>query len=594
MTGRVKVRPSSRALSYRTLLAAGLILLVFVAGASPEPFGFLPAKEASRVRQILAALDKSLETWNTVEAQFAEDVRKARRKATGTEDAKRLKTLLESGMAGSWAAGRGPSLSRAESDTLKQARLLETALEPVLDRLDPAALKELYGELMDRARRVPGVVPEYLDYAGRAAGSDPAGARFAVRALLALAPGTVSLRLAPASGASGKPGYTLPDAPIGEEARIRLIREAHEALRRAAPALSVPELVWTGAEGAAAEAAARSLSRLPFGSRARILETSGLPGLRIVPAFLSGLSPEERQDWTRERGISLPATEVFLACLPATADSAPEPLSDLRSDGESRLRTLAILEREIARGASGISILSSLTDPALRLSLRSPDTPRSVRDALSASISLLASNLEAGLSRAAAGDVHLVETEELPGSSGFTALRAFRVLPDGTRIPVPSETLDPVLKALLSGFSNGSGKAVSGPSIGILTAPIQSLPQDGSAARIVAFRLDLFAAAEDADPSIFAALEVFWFDEFRQACRAAGIPPAVLVPPVLGSLSALCEARCRGLAGDAEVEAVLSRAGGPAAVQKFWEEAFLDLEAVRRAIAVFAGREVAR
>lgn len=573
------------------LLAAGLLFTISVPEALPDALGFLPSKEAQWARQVLTRLDASLEAWNSLESRYAEAVRQARTASAGPGDVETIRTLLASGAEGAWNGGAGPGLARIRADALNQAKLLESILEPRLDRLDPGALSGLFRELESRARRVPGSVPAYLEFAEHAAAAGASGMRFALRALLSLAPEPMSLRLAPDDGAGL--AYGGPPELADEAARIRTLRRALEEFRRAAPALGVPELPWTEAEGEAAGRAARALSLLDPEILSGLPESSAIPGFRLLPAFLAGLSPEERALWARDRGISPQAAEAFLRCAPG-AFGSEDPGSSGSGASMAVSIALAELEREIASGSEGIDLLFLMTDPALRLALRSEEAPRSIRAALSGARDRLAADLESSLSRNSAGLGHRVEIEEAPGLSGFAEIRAAAVSPDGVRSYLPPSAVRSALGGLLAEVSGKPGASYSGLELGLIAGSLPRPSGGDTLSPDASIPLEAFDSAEALSPSAIAALSVYVQGLFREAVRATGVAPAYLMPPALGFLTGVCEARCLGTVDDAAVEGALARAGGKSRVRALWEVAFLSLEAVRRSITVYRDGEGTR
>lgn len=566
--------------------------------ALPVGFDYLPVKDAQRARQIQAKLDAALETWITLERRYDGEVRAARRSVSGAEDSIQVRGLLEAARSGAWTSGTGPNLAGARGDALEQARLLAAILEPRLDRLGREALADLFRESMKRARRVPGAVPDYLDFAERAAAADDAGLRFAVRALLPLIPETISMRLAPDDGTptayAGSPELS------GEAERVRRIRKALEERERAASALGVPELPWSQTDSEAAESFARALSLLEPGIRARVLENPGIPGLRLLPAFLAGLSPEDQEAWARNRDLSLGAMNTFVSCAyeVRTPDSGRAGTEPAKAP-VSAVTALTELERELARGASGIALLARLKDPVLRLVLRSDAAPPSVQQAVSEARIRLAADLEAGLSKVFPKALHRVEIVEMPGSAGFTAIHAYTSGPEGTWIPVVPDSVRSALDSSFSGFRAETGGPVSALEIGLIAGSASSVPEDPSSPdssvprKIMALNYLAFSAGA-LSPSTYAAVCTYLMEEFRGACRAAGMPPAFLMPPALAGLAAACDARCRGEVEDSRVAMALERAGGGEGMLGLWEEAAFNLESTKRALDVHAGREESR
>lgn len=566
--------------------------------ALPEGFDSLPLKDAQRARQIQARLDASLETWIALERRYDGEVRAARLSVSGAEDSIQVRGLLEAARSGSWTSGTGPSPALARGDALEQARLLAAVLEPRLDRLGRGALADLFRESMKRARRVPGAVSDYLDFAEKVAAADDAGLRFAVRALLSLTPETISMRLAPDDG--------IPKAYAGspelseQSERVRRIRKALEERERAAPALGVPELPWSQADSEAAESFARALSLLEPGIRTRVLENPGIPGLRLLPAFLAGLSPEDQEAWARNRDLPLGAVNTFVRC--AYEVRTPDPGragTEPAKAPVSAVTALTELERDLAGGASGIALLARLKDPVLRLVLRSDTAPPSVQKAVSEARIRLAADLEAGLSKVFPNALHRVEIVEIPGSAGFTAIHASTSGPEGTWIPVTPDAVRSALDSSLSGFRAETGGPVSALEIGLIagtTGPVPEGPSfpDSSVPRKIMALQYMAPSAEALSPSTHAAVCTYLMEEFRTACRAAGVPPVFLLPPSLAGLAAACEARCRGEAEDSWVAMALERAGGREGMLGLWEEAAFNLESTVRALDVHAGREESR
>ena len=582
----------------RAFAAAALFLLCSRPSAPADGFAFLPAKDALRARQILSDLDATLAAWNVSERLYAAQLGRARSSLEEVGDSKAVKSLLEAGAAGTWKPEKGYSLALRRADALGQAKMLAAILRPRIDSADPAALRELYPELAKRAVSAPGAVQEYLDFAGRLAGSGAPELRFAVHAVLGLAPEEIALRLAPDGVDPVKLPYASNAELTADASGIRRLRVAREALRSALPILAVPELPWNEEEGAKAEEAARILSLVDPENRSRVLADPGLPGLGLLPAFLAGLSPEERWLWSRERRLSPGATDVFLACafgpVPGGIVAAPES----RTNGLDRARTLAELERDLAKGVAKIELLARLTDPALRLALRSPAAPPSLRSALRGAVDELASALEAHLSQspAAAGGTatgpaaFIVETEEDPGPAGFTVFRAYRVSADGTETPVPVETLGGILESIAGGSPAGSTRLFAGAGIGLLAASGRpsrlSGPPDGSVPVVVLSPRSPLEGAENAALPTLASLSVYAYGQFLEEALAAGIPPAALLPGALQNWIAVCKSRCYGYAGDKEVEEALARSGGPGRLRELWKEGSAHLEWVKRALSV--------
>lgn len=583
----------------RAVLAAGFLLASSVPRAFPDAFSILPAKDAPRARQVLVRLDAALDVWTDLDRRLTAEVRVARGSGSGIEGSNQVKILLDARLRGVWTPGTGPSRAKARVTTLDLAGQLESILVPQLDRLDSAALAGLVAEWLPRARRVPGTMPEYLEFAERAAAAGPSGARFALRALLALDPDIVSLRLAPEPGDPAKsvPGVTV---ELEEEAgRIRRIRAAAAALERASPALGVPELPWSEGEGAEAEGAARALSLVNPTSRAGILEASGIPGIQVLPAFLAGLSPEDRETWARSRPVSTRAVDIFLSCVPGAFEPAPGASS---ADAVlPALIALGELEREIARGTTGLPLLVHLTDPALRLALRSPRAAPGVRTALSDAGSRLTADLEAELARIAGGAACRVDISEEPGASGFSTVRAYVVSSDGVLDPVPPERVRSALAGILSGIRGGAGRIQSGLDLGLVVEPGGPLP--GSFSEDSSVPADLPRELLDASgalslralsPASFAARTVYVQDRFRRAARTAGIPPAYTMPAELVRLTRICRARCLGLVEDAEVARSMEALGGSSGAILLWETTFSNLEAARASLSVYLGKETIR
>ncbi len=585
---------SSRAMRFRAVLVAGLLLTSSVPRGFPDAFSALPAKDAQRARLLLVRLDASLDAWIDLERRLAAEVQDARDPDSEIEGSKRVKILLEARLRGTWTPGAGPTRTKVREETRSLAGQLESILAPRLDRLDPAALAGLIAEWMPRARRVPGAVPEYLLFAERAAAGGPSGTRFALRALLALDPESLSLRLAPEPGDPAKPASGVPPELEEEAGRIRRIRTAVAALERSSPALGVPELPWSREEGSDVERAARALSLVEPSIRAGILEASGIPGIQVLPAFLAGLSPEDRGEWIRTRNITQGAAEVFLSCVPGALASAPGAPS-----GDASLPALAALgelEREVARGTAGVSLLRYLTDPTLRLALRSPRAAPSVRTALSDAMIRLAADLEAELARTAAGAAHRVEIVEMPGASGYSAVRAFSVSPDGGRVPVSPDTVRSALARVLPGSAEGTARTVSGPDLGIVVEPERTLAGDSaSGGSVPASRLlEILDAPGALSPGSFAARTVLVQDRFHQSARTWGIPPAYVMPVELFRLAKICRERCLGLVGDSEVDRSLEDLGDDPVARRLWETAFSRLEATRLCISTYLGQEAIR
>lgn len=583
-------RPKNLPRFYKFLLAAGLFLSS-VPVASPDALGFLPSKEAQSARQILTRLDAYLETWNALESRYADEVRKVRAASAGPEDATKIRSLLAAGVDGSWTGGVGPSLARVRADSLNQAKLLEIILEPRLDRLESKVLAGLFQELAIRVRRVPGAVPAYLEFAERAAEAGPSGARFALRALMTLTPESISLRLG--SDDAARPAYAGPPELADEAARIRKIRQALEELKRAAPAVGLPEMPWTEAEAAAVERAVRALSLLDSETLSGIPDSATIPGFRLLPAFLAGLSPEDRAAWARRRGISPRAAEVFLRYAPAALGTAVPGASGSGVFVALPI-ALAELERDIAAGTGGIELLFRATDPALRLVLRSEEGPRSVRAALSEARNRLAADLESALSRNSAGLVHRVEIEDVPGVSGFSRIRAFALGPEGILTSVPPSAVHTALEGLLAEVPRMSGASVTGLELGLIVESSARVSAGDIRLREAPVPLEFFQSAEGLSPAAFAALSVYIQEMFRETARASGIAPAYLMPSALGGLLTVCEARCLGAVEDAAVEGALVRAGGKRKVGALWTEAVQHLEATRRSIEVYRGQEEPR
>ncbi len=578
----------------RVLLAAGVFFLSSVPRALPEGFDYLPAKDAQRARQIQAKLDASLEAWIALDRRYEGEVQTARLSVSGIEDSKKVRVILEAGKSGAWTAGTGLSLARARGDALEQARLLASVLEPRLDRLGREALADLYRESLGRARRVPGSVSDYLDFAEKVAAIDSAGQRYAVRALLPLAPESVGLRLAPDDG---PPAAYAGSPELSEEAaRIRRFRKALEECGRAAPALGVPELPWSQADSEAAESFARALSLLEPEFRAHVFESAKIPGLRLLPAFLAGLSPEEREGWARNRNVSLRAVDLLLGCASASLTSALEvPETASAQATVSAVIALSELERDLAKGTSGIALLARLKDPALRRLLRSESAPPSVRKAVSEARNRLAEGLETDLSRISPIARHRVELEEVPGLAGYTAIHAFSSSLEGTWSPLTPESVQSTLDRFLSSFRAPIGGFVSALEIGLIAGSASSVPEDPSSQggfvprKIIAQHLAL--SAEALSPSAYAALCVYLLEAFRESARSAGVPPAFLTPPALAGLAATCEARCRGVVEDSQVALSLEQAGGRDGLLGLWEEAAFNLESTIRALDVHADRK---
>lgn len=561
-----------------TALMALLVLFSSVPRVFPEAFSFLPVKEAQRARRIQTALDASLEAWIAVESRYATELGTARRAVSGIGDSEKIRSLLESRRDGSWKPGSGSGPARIQADALEQARLLASILEPRIDKLGREALTEVYRNLMDRARRVPGMAAEYLEFTERVASVDTAGLRFAVRALMNVSPEIVALRLAP-DDLTRTPYADFPE--LAEEAeRIRRIRAALEELRQAMPALVVPELEWTASDAAAVERSARALSLLEPGSRARLLESLDFPGSRILPAFLAGLSPEERGLWARSRGISGRSATVFLSCAPAAGLAAPlGPASTLPTTTRSVAVSLAELERESAKGAAGSALVSRLKEPALRSFLRSEAAPARLRTTVSEARDRLIADLQTELARGAPASEPVIEVEETPGLAGFTVVRAFTAGADGTLARIPPEVVRNALDRIAARVSGEAGRTGSGIELGFIAAPVSSVPRNGSWAP--------FFEVSGLSPAATASVCSYILEDFRSAARSSGLAPAYLLPSALSEFAAVCEARCLGRIEDSQVMLSLEGIGGWNRLQGLWEEAEFNLESALRAIGAY-------
>ena len=568
---------------FRVTLSAGVLFFSSVPRVQAATFDFLPIKDAQKAQQIIAKLDTALDAWTGLERRYASGIRTARLSVSAIEDSEKIRSLLRAGLNRSWTAGTGSSLARVREDTFEQARLLAYILEPRLDRLGLEALTEIYRLVWNRARRVPGMMQDYLDFAESVASTDSAGLRFAIRALISLDPETVSLKLAPDDLA--RTPYAGSSELIEKAVQVRRIRAAQEELRNAAPALGTPELPWTKAECEAVERSVQALSLLDPGLRARILDSIGFSDLRLLPAFLAGLSPEDREVWARSNGISLRSVSVLLAS-PAVG-IVPGFTNRYSVSSETSISfstALAELERDTAKSLDGIALLTRLRDPALRLFLRSETAPLSLRKAVSEAKTRLAFNLEGLLSRNLSNGLIRVEILEVPGLSGFTALSVHANGPDDVLIDIKPGAVQSAMDELVSAVSRDPDRIVSALELGFIAAPISSVPRQVTV-------LDPLTTATDLSAAAFSALTLYVDHDFREYSRTSGIPSSFLLPSDLADIRALCEARSLGIIEDTLVEMVLDRTGGRSKVRELWEQAFYALEAARRAIRAYSGRD---
>ncbi len=572
-------------------MASAFTALIFLLAGFPgyaatDLFAFLPDKDARRAREALAALDASLASRNDLLRRYSETSEKLRFSLAGKAESSAFKALVEAGAAETWRAGAGPSLAQAKAGVRKSADRLSEILKPYIDKAPEAALDGLAAELRERTSRIPGCTKECLRIAERAGSLDAPSRRFALRALLGVEPGEVARRLLP----DGRDAVSLPygkDANLAAAAeKMRTLRRAGDAVRAAAAALAVPELAWTPEESRRAEEAAGLLALLEPEARSRALRAAGIPGIDLLTGFLSGLSPEERHRWRMEHGLSSRSVRIFLSCAGAVPAAAPEADTKARF---SQARSIAELERALARGRGGLDLLADMGDPALRAALRRDSAPEALKAAYEEALGRLVSALEAGLARAAAGpgspgepvSTFTVEIEFEQGPGGFSVLQADSKTAAGEEAPVSPEVLERALESVLPGPAASPSEPPKALRIGLL---VRGGSTDG---------IDRVAGSgrfSDPEPAVFAALTARGAAELRAAAREDGLPVGCSILPEWAGLEEVCLRRCRGEAEDQEVAEVIRDSGGALAAAAR-EASLRRIEAVRRSLAVYAGEE---
>lgn len=554
--------------------------------AAPDPLAFLPVKEAQTARQALSALDVSLTAWTAAWADFAAQAQSARGAAATQGDAVALKALLESGASGAWKTSRGLSLASARAGTLKAAARLAASLEPRIDKADEASLAGLISALRERASAIPEIAPEYLAFAERLSNADPASRRLALRALLEFEPDKIALRLASdGTNPASLPYGSDPELRVGGDA-VRNLRGAMEALGAVGPALAVPELPWNPEEALRVEEVARRLSVVDPALRGQVLDA--YLGVNLLPAFLSGLSPEEVREWRLDRKLSPRAVRIFLSGSNGSGPAKTRTDAERRSGDSDLLRALTELERDRAQGLAGLSFLARMSDPALRNALRASTAPGTLRDAYAESTAALTAALETLLFETApAGNPapgsegrYRVKADDLPGAGGFTLIRAFFEPKEGELVPVPAETVDQALRRAAAGAD--SEKAAEE----IFQPPEWGLLVPGESEKTPSALLRDLGPKGESIP-VFAALNALWSARLRTEARDAGLAAVCLLPPRLADLEDASLRRCRGNDSDKAFARVLAEAGGPAQAARLWDAAFRNLEFARRALAVY-------
>jgi hypothetical protein len=566
-------------------------MMVCAPAYAADPFAFLPAKEAQVARDTLFSLDTSLSTWTVAWNGFWGSARKSRSAVRSAKDADAYKKLLESGVNGTWRSGKGPTLFAAETSVRKSAGALASILEPRIAKLPGSSVDGLLALFLERERRIPGAAPEHIDFLERLAKSDLPLRRFALRALLPLIPDEVASRLCP----DGKETASLPygaDATMqGRGTELARFGRAMLAVRAAAPALSVPELLWTQQESRMVEVAAKLLSTLSPALRRHILESgAAFPGVELLPAFLSALSPENRALWAMGRALSPSTVQIFLSTSYENAASGV----DAFAAGISLARSVSEIERDRARGLSGLDFLTRTMDPALRYAIQQDTSLAGLRAARDDARATLAAALEIRLKELAvstgsgispAKDRQFkVEFRDNSGLAGFALVRAYAEASDGTRDSVSSKILERVLERELPGLASTAGIAPKAVRFGFFVS-------EGAQKSDMEFPSCKVAGT---DTATFAAILALRSNLLRSAAEHAGVSYAYICPKELSELASLCVLRCRGRARDEDVVTAMERVGDPAQVDALLDAAYTRLDIVKRALIVFSQEGTSR
>lgn len=580
----------------RTLPLGVPLALLFLTVCLPvyaqDPFAFLPAKEAQAARNALASLDKSLAVWSSVWDGFVAETWKSRGAVKNAGDSAAYKKLLESGVAGTWKNAKGQTLLAAETAVRQSAERLAAIIEPRVARLDKAPVDGLIALYLEREKKLPGALSEQMRFVERLAKVDMAARAFALRALLPVIPVEVASRLYPEGKDLSSLSYGADAELLAWGKELAGLRKAIRAARAAAPALAVPELPWSREESQGAQEAAMLLSRIGPKLRRSILESgAAFPGVEELPAFLSALSPESRYRWELDRALSPSTTRVFLA-----SSGGPEASkADCAATSLSLGRTVSELERDRARGLSGLGFLARLSDPALRYALRKAASMTGLKAEYDSALVYLASSMETRLKEsdplsisgenAGQGGGYKAELRPMDDVAGFVALRAYHESADGTRSYVPEKILDRIVERELPDLPSPAADVSKALRLGLLAS------QEGLGERD---RTLPPCRAAGTDAETFAALVTVHSGFLRSAARETGVSYALICSEELLSLAALCESRCRGCARDEDIAVEIRRMGGASHVDELLGMAYDRLDHTVKALAVFAGEGASR